>query len=269
MKSLKNHLSVILSLFVLFFSVEFSITLHKVIENQSKRLISNYSIVVVSNRRLKIDDLKSKVKEIASLKAISSKNILDRLKNDMSSKNLALLKIALPYFYSAKLSELPSKARLNSIKKILLSQKKITKVEVFTKTYQNIFQIFQILQIVTYIFSVIIVLISILLLFKQIRIWILEHEEKIKIMGYFGATYWMKSTFLYKMVFVDSILSSIFITLIFVFLPKSRYIQDRLSALDIVLPQFEILKNGGILILFSLLFSMLIVTIVSRKMSRT
>ncbi len=268
MKSLKNHLSVILSLFVLFFSVEFSVTLHKVIENQNQRLISNYSIVIVSNRRLTLSDLKSNVKEIDSLKAISSKNILDRLKNDMSSKNLALLKIALPYFYSAKLNSLPSKSRLNAIKKILKSQKQITKVEVFTKTYQNIFQIFQMLQIVTYIFSVIIVLISILLLFKQIRIWILEHEEKIKIMGYFGATYWMKSTFLYRLVLIDSIISSIFILLIFILLPKNLYVQDKLSALDIVLPQFQIFNNGGILFISSLIFSMLVVTIVSRKMSR-
>jgi cell division transport system permease protein len=267
MKSLKNHLSVILSLFVLFFSVEFSLVLHKVMENQSKKLISNYSIVVVSNKRLELNDLQSKVKEIVSLKAISSKNILDRLKNDMSSKNLALLKIALPYFYSAKLNVMPSKQRLLNIKKILKSQKQITKVEVFTKTYQNIFQIFQILQIVTYIFSVIIVLIAALLLFKQIRIWILEHEEKIKIMGYFGATYWMKSTFLYRLVIIDSLISSALVLLIFVYMPKNSMIQEKLDSLDVVLPSFNILRDGGILFAISLIFSMLMVTLVSKKMS--
>ncbi|MCF6173501.1 MAG: ABC transporter permease [Campylobacteraceae bacterium] len=267
MKSLKNHLSVILSLFVLFFSVEFSLALHKIIQNQNRKLISNYSIVLVSNKKLTLHDLQLKIKEIDTLVPISSKNILDRLKNDMSSKNLALLQIALPYFYSAKLSILPNKSRLQEIKKTLLKQKQITKVEVFTKTYQSIFQIFQILQIVTYIFSVIIVAISVLLLFKQIRIWILEHEEKIKIMGYFGATYWMKSTFLYKLVFIDSILSSILVTLIFIILPKNTYIQEQLSALNVVLPQFYILKDGGMLFISSLVFSMLIVTIVSRKMS--
>jgi cell division transport system permease protein len=268
MKSLKNHLSVILSLFVLFFSVEFSLTLHKVIDNQSKKLISNYSIVIVSNKRLKLSDLQFKAKEINSLKAISSKNILDRLRNDMSSQNLALLKIALPYFYSIKLNILPSKERLIKIKKILKSQKEITKVEVFTKTYQNIFQIFQILQIVTYAFSAIIVVISILLLFKQIRIWILEHEEKIQIMGYFGATFWMKSTFLYKLVLIDSVLSSFLVLLVFIFLPKNIFIQDQLNSLDIILPQFDIIKDGSILFGVSLIFSMLIVTLVSRKMSR-
>ncbi len=267
MKSLKNHLSVIMSLFVLFFSVEFSLVLHKVIENQSKKLISNYSIVVVSNRNLKLNDLQSKVKEITSLKEISSKHILDRLKNDMSSKNLALLKIALPYFYSAKLNILPSKHRLLKIKKILKSQKQITKVEVFIKTYQNIFQIFQILQIVTYIFSIIIVLITVLLLFKQIRIWILEHEEKIQIMGYFGATYWMKSTFLYKLVVIDSIISSAFVLLIFMFISKSNFIQEKLNALDVTIPQFDILRDGSTLFTISLFFSIFMVTLVSRKMS--
>ncbi len=267
MRSLKNHLSVILSLFVLLFSVQFSIVMHKIIENQNQKLVSNYSIVLVSNKKLELNDLKNKVKEIDSLSLISPKKILDRLKNDMSSKNLSLLQVALPYFYSVKLNILPEKMRLNEIKDTLLSLKSISKVEIFTKTYENIFQIFQILQIITYIFSGIIIIISVLLLFKQIRIWILEHEEKIQIMGYFGASFWMKSTFLYKLVFIDSLISSSLVLLFFIFLQKNSEIKSQLGDLDVTLPYFDIIKDGGILFLISLAFSLLIVTLVSRKMS--
>ncbi|MDX1809044.1 MAG: ABC transporter permease [Sulfurospirillaceae bacterium] len=267
MKSLKNHISVILSLFVLLLSVESSIIIHKVINNQHEKLITSYSIVVVSNKELSVVDLKDKAKEIDSIEPISSQKILDKLKNDMSSDNLALLEVALPHFYSVKLNILPSKERLEQIKSTLLSLKPISRVEIFSKTYENIFQIFQILQIITYVFSAIIVVISLLLLFKQIRIWILEHEEKIQIMGYFGATFWMKSAFLYKLVFIDSLISSTLVVLLFAILQNNSFILSQLSSLGVNLPDLPILNDGVTLFAISLTFSLFIVTFVSKKMS--
>lgn len=267
MKSLKNHVSVILSLFVLLLSVESSIIIHKVIQNQNKKLISSYSIVVVSSQELSLEDLRAKAHEIDALIPISSQKILDKLKNDMSSDNLALLEVALPHFYSVKLNVLPNKARLERIKNILSSLQQVSKVEIFSKTYENIFQILQILQIITYVFSAIIVVISILLLFKQIRIWILEHEEKIQIMGYFGASFWMKSAFLYKLVFIDSFISSCLVVLFFKVLQNNSFIISKLDSLGVDFPDFPILNDGGILFATSLIFSVFIVTFVSKKMS--
>ncbi|WP_331774043.1 FtsX-like permease family protein [Sulfurospirillum sp. 1612] len=267
MKSLKNHISVILSLFVLLLSVESSIVIDKIIKGQDKKMLSSYSIVVVSNKTLQLDDIQKQVSEVASISTISSEKILDKLKNDMTADNLALLKIALPHFYSLKLNVLPTKDRLERIKKVLLSSKSISKVEVFSKTYENIFQVLRILQLITYAFSGIIILISILLLFKQIRIWILEHEEKMQIMSYFGATFWMKSAFLYKLVLIDSLISSVFVVGCFELLQRSTTVRLQLSMLDIDFPSFSMLHDGGLLFAISLVFSLVIVTFVSMKMS--
>ncbi len=269
MKSLKNHISVILSLFILLFSLQFSIVMHKIMLEQNRKLIDNYSIIVVSQTKLKTEDLKKDIREISGLSIISPKKIVDKLKNSMTSSNLATLKIALPYFYSVKLNKFPNQKRLKEIKKLLLSSKTITRVETFVKTYENIYQILQILQIITFSFSAIIAFMSLLLLFKQIRIWILEHEEKIKIMGYFGANYWLKSAFLYKLVFIDSLVSTFFVSAIFVYLSTSATIQEKLSSLNTVFPPYDIATDTGMLFGVSLLLSLFIVVIVSKKLNKS
>ncbi|MFK5881117.1 MAG: ABC transporter permease [Sulfurospirillum sp.] len=268
MKSLKNHISVILTLFVLLFSVQFSIEMYKVIEEQNQKLIENYSIVVVSQKRLKIENIHDAIKDIDSIFPISTKKIIDKLKNSMTPENLSMLKIALPYFYTLKLNTLPDKNRLEKIKHTLMSVKSISRVEIFTKTYEGIYRILQILQFFTYIFNAIIFFMSILLLFKHIKIWILEHEEKIKIMGYFGASYWIKSAFLYRLVFIDSLVSTMFVGLLFFYFSNSLYIENKLSILNISLPKFSIVYDAGVLFAIALSLSLVIVTIVSRKMSR-
>ncbi len=268
MKYLKNHVSVILTLFILLFSVQFSIEMYKVIEDQNQKLIDNYSIVIVSQKRQNIENLRKVTRDIVSISPISTKTIIDKLKSSMTPENLSMLKIALPYFYNLKLNILPDKIRLDKIKSSLLSMGSITKVEIFTKTYNSVFRVLQILQFLTYIFNAIIFFMSILLLFKQIKIWILEHEEKIKIMGYFGASYWIKSAFLYRLVFIDSLISTVSVGLLFFYLSKSYYIKDKLSVLNISFPDFSILYDVSTLFFIALSLSLVIVTIVSRKMSR-
>jgi len=268
MRSLKNHISVILSLFILLFSVQFSTVIYKIIQDQNQKLIQNYSIVLVSNKKINALYLQKIVKEVNLVSKISPKKIVNKLKNSMSSENLSILKISLPYFYSITLNTLPSKERLNEIKSQLLALKQVTRVEIFTKTYESIYQILQILQLITYIFTTIIALMSILLLFKQIRIWVLEHEEKIKIMGYFGANYWTKSAFLYKLVLIDSFISTLFVSIIFIYLPKSLFVQGKLDALNINIPKFNVVYDVGTLFGISLLLSLFIVAVVSRQMSK-
>ncbi len=268
MKSLRNHIPVILTLFVLLFSIQFSMEIYKIIQEQNSKLKENYSIVLVSQNRLKIENLQKVVNDIQSIEIIKPKKILDKLKNSMSPESLTMLKIALPYFYSAKLNKLPTKSRLKKIKNSLLSIKGISRVEIFSKTYDSIYQILKILQFITYAFNIIIFFMSALLLFKQIKIWILEHEEKIKIMGYFGANYWIKSGFLYKIVLIDSMVAVFLVGVLFNFISISKYVKDTLLPLGISFPNFTLVHDLGILFLVALISSLFIVAVVSRKMDK-
>ncbi len=268
MKSLKNHLSVIFPLFVLLFSLQFSFLTDKIVKDYSQKLTQDYSIVVVAPKKLSKAVVQSRVNGIKSIEEISSKKILDRLKGNISSKNIALLKIALPKFYSLKLKSFPSITEIERIKQKLLKSGLVSKVETFSKTHDKIYRMFESLKNIAFITSVFIVIISVLLMFKQMKIWLLEHRERMSIMTLFGASSWMKSAVLYRLVIVDSFISTFLVGITFVILPQLTKINEFSKTMDVVIPKFDLIKDTGILLGISLLFSLFIVSIVIKKMNK-
>lgn len=268
MKSINSHLSIILSVFVMLFSFQFTHFVTAVVDAYASKIVNDYSIIVVSSTELKEETLKEQIVEIRSLSEISSKKILDRLKNDMSSKNLSLLQVALPKFYSLKLENLPTKKRMEEIKQKLLSNSSITRIETFAKTHEKIFKMFELLQYMVIIFSSFIALIAILLIFKQVRIWTYEHNRRMSIMTLFGASFFMKSAMLYRMTLVDSLISAFLVCGVYSVTPHIKLIQDIASELEIVIPEFDFIYEGLPLIGAAILFAILSVSLVSRKIGR-
>ena len=268
MKSLKNHLSVIVSLFVLLFSLQFTFLTNKIVENYSKKLTQDYSIVVVAPKLLSKAVVKSRVNGIKSIEEISSKKILDRLKGNISSKNISLLKIALPKFYSMKLESFPSIKEIERIKSKLLKSGLVTRVETFSKTHNKIYRMFQALKNTASVFSVFILIISVLLMFKQMKIWLLEHRERMAIMTLFGAPFWMKSAVLYRLVIVDSLISTALVATTFIVFPSIEKVKGFAQNMNIIIPEFDLLKDTGVLLGVAVIFSLFIVSIVIRKMNK-
>lgn len=268
MKSLKNHISVIVPLFVLLFSLQFTLLADKIVENYSNKLTQNYTIVVVTPKILSQALIKSRVDGIKSIEEISSKKILDRLKGNLSSKNISLLKIALPKFYSIKLISFPSEKEIERIENDLLKSGLVTKVETFSKTHNKVYNMFQALKNTAFLFSIFILVISVLLMFKQMNIWLLEHRERMAVMTLFGAPFWMKSAVLYRLVVVDSFISTAFVATLFYLFPKIDRVDLFAQQMGIQIPEFSLLKDTGMLLLVSIVFSLTIVSLVIRKMNR-
>lgn len=268
MKSLKSHISVILPLFVLLFSLQFTLLTNKIVQEYSKKLTQDYSIVVVAPKPLSTAVVKSKISGIQSIEEISSKKILNRLKGNISSKNISLLKIALPKFYSIKLESFPSAEEIERIEEKLLKSGLATKVETFSQTHNRVYGMFHALKTTALLFLIFIFVISILLMFKQMRIWILEHRERMSIMTLFGATSWMKSAPLYRLTIIDSFISTALVVIAYLIFPKLEFIDIFARSMDIVIPEFDIVKDTIILLGISLVFSLFIVFAVIRKMSR-
>jgi len=268
MKSINSHLSIIISVFVLLFSFQFTNLVKKVVDEYAIKIVNDYAIVVVASTELKEESFKKEIPEIYAIEEISSKRILDRLKNDMSSKNLGLLQAALPKFYSLKLEKLPGGKKLESIKQKLLAHSSITRVETFIKTHEKVFKMFLLLQGMVYIFAVFIGCIAILLIFKQVRIWTYEHSRRMSIMSLFGASFFMKSAMLYRMTLVDSLLSALLVCGLYMGAPKLQIVQDFATEFDIAIPLFDIVKEGGTLMGMAFVFAFLTVTLVSRKTVR-
>ena len=268
MKSINSHLSIILSVFVMLFSFQFTHFIKAVVDEYAAKLANDYSIIVVSSTELKQESLKEQIVEVRSLSEISSKKILDRLKNDMSSKNLSLLQVALPKFYTLKVDNLPTKKRMEEIKQKLMSNSSITRIETFAKTHDKIFKMFELLQYMVVVFTSFIAIIAMLLIFKQVRIWTYEHNRRMSIMTLFGASFFMKSAMLYRMTLVDSFISALLVCGIYSAIPHIKVVQDIATELEIVIPEFDFLYEGFPLIGASIVFAILSVSLVARKIGR-
>jgi cell division transport system permease protein len=260
MKSIKNHLSFIIPLFILLFSVQFSFMLDRGVKAYEGKLADEYSIVVVSSKPLDEAETKQKIPQVASLAEIKKDKYLDKLKNDMSKADLVYLKATLPKFYSIKLSTLPSKGMLEDITSRLKQLKNVQKVEMFQKTFNKFHQFLKLTKSASYIFTIFIFIIAFLLIIKQMEIWSLQHKQRMYIMGLFGAPYWMKSASLYKSVVIDAIVSAILVGVTFLLLPKFVDLAKLKENLGIDLQNFHFLGDTALLLLLSLVISIISVT---------
>ncbi len=157
---------------------------------------------------------------------------------------------------------------MEEIKQKLLANSSITRIETFAKTHDKIFKMFELLQYMVIIFTSFIAIIAILLIFKQVRIWTYEHNRRMAIMTLFGASFFMKSAMLYRMTLVDSLISAFFVCGIYSAAPHLSIIQELAEDLEIVIPPFDFIYEGLPLIGAAVLFSILSVSLVSRKIGR-
>ena len=185
MNSLKNHLSLIIPLVALLFAVESILLVNRTLNDYESKLGKNYAIILASKKELSLESLRNKIAEAQMLSPIDAEIVLERLKNNVTQANLSLLQQSLPYFYSLTLNTYPSDARLIAIQKALESFEEIMRIETFTKSHNQIYQLLLIINGSIMIFSSLIALISLLLMFKQIEIWKFQHIERMEIMTFF------------------------------------------------------------------------------------
>ncbi|MFV0482332.1 MAG: cell division protein FtsX [Campylobacteraceae bacterium] len=265
MKSFKNHFSVIFSLFVLLFSFEAVNIVNKVINNYEENLVDDYSIVVVSSKDLDTDALKRSVSLISSIEEIDSSNVISRLESNLPTQSIALLKTSMPKFYTVKLEKFPSSKMADDLKNSLLKYEDITKVELFSKTHDKIYKVLQLLHVMVIMLSFLIAIVSLLLIFKQMRIWIYEHQNRIDIMTLFGAPFLTKSAVLYKLAIIDSFLATLITLILFSFIHSYTPLLDLLSNINVTLSGYDFIERGIVLLGISLLFSIVTTTFVVMK----
>lgn len=265
MKSIKNHISFIIPLFILLFSIQFSFMLDRSVKAYEEKVANEYAIVVVSANPIDEAEIKDKIPQISTLNEIKKDRYIDKLRDDMSKADLVYLKATLPKFYSLKLTKLPSKEELQAISEKIKMFPKIEKVEVFKKTFNKFHQFLKLSKSASYIFTIFISLIAFLLIIKQMEIWSLQHKQRMYIMGLFGAPYWMKSASLYKSVVIDAVISAILVGIVFTLLPRFVDFAKLRTTLGIDLENFSFAGDTIILILISLAISIISVTTIILK----
>jgi len=269
MKSLKNHLSFIIPLFILLFSIQFATMLERGIKKYEAHLTGEYTIVCVSKLPLEQKVLKKIIPSIKSVKEIKKDKYIEKLKSDISKADLVYLRANLPKFYTLKLNSLPDKAALKNISEELLKIKGITKVETFKKTFNKFHQFLKMSKMASVFFTIFIFIISFMLIVKQMEIWTLEHHRRMYIMGLFGAAFWMKSASLYKSVIIDALISAVLVAIVFLMLPNIANLNAIKTDLGIDLNNFNFIGDLSKLIIISLLISVVSVTTIILKQKNT
>jgi len=265
MKSLKNHLSFIIPLFVLLFAIQFSTMLERGIKKYEAHLTGEYTIVVVSKLPQDEKLVRKFIPQVKSLIEIEKQRYIEKLKSDITKADLVYLKANLPKFYTIKLTSLPDEKTLKKISAKLMKIKGITKVETFKKTFNKFHQFLKMSKMASMFFTIFIFLISLMLIIKQIQIWSLEHNRRMYIMGLFGAPFWMKSASLYKSVIIDALIAAVLVAIAFLLLPNIANLTAIKNDLGIDLSNFNFLGDLFKLVLIALLISVLSVTTIIVK----
>ncbi|MCH9813865.1 MAG: hypothetical protein K0U47_07960 [Epsilonproteobacteria bacterium] len=265
MKSLKNHLSFIIPLFVLLLSIQFATMLDRGVKEYEAHLTGEYTIVAVSTLALDIKSVQSVVPSLKSLSEIKKDKYIEKLKQDISKADLVYLRAKLPKFYTLKLTSLPDEATLKRIAEKLKGIKGITKVETFKKTFNKFHQFLKMSKTASIFFTVFIFIISFMLIVKQMEIWTLEHHRRMYIMGLFGAPFWMKSASLYKSVVIDALIAAVLVAIAFLVLPNFADLASIKSNLGIDLSNFNFFSDLLKLMVISLLISIVSVTTIILK----
>jgi len=263
MKSFKNHLSLVIALLSILFSLQVFTIVDRSISAYKENLAKNYSLVVVSQKRLeqkKILDANPLLKEFNEL---SPDNVIKKLNSGFSEKNMELLKLTLPKFYKVTLKQYPTPDEIEDITKTLLKTDSIVKVESFSKTHDTTYKMLLLFKTVITVFSFTVIVVTILLIFKELRIWQFKHNERMSIMGLFGAPVWLRSAVLFRLAIVDAFVATALGFIVFSYIASSSWVQEQFTNIGITIVVFDPLLDTfimlGVAFVLSILLAMFIV----------
>jgi len=263
MKSIKNHLSLVIALLSILFSLQVFIIVDRSIDSYKENLATTYSVVVVSNKRLDDKAIIGSNKIISEVSALTPDGVIERLNTGMTKKNMELLKLTLPKFYKIKLTHYPTPKEIESLTKNLLKNRSITKVENFSHNHDTTYKLLLLFKTVISVFSVSMSVVTILLIFKELKIWQFKHNERMSIMGLFGAPTWLRSAVLFRLSIVDALIASALAFGLFAYISSSAWVLEQFNYIGIKIvifdPLYDFLLLLGVSVFLSIMLASMIV----------
>jgi len=268
MRSLKNHISLIIPLFAILFAMEFYLIIDRVIKQYESRLSDDYSIVVVSNEALELERLKKRVPKTANIEEINASVVIERLKKEGMQIDFKQLEQFMPKFYRVRLESFPTTDELAELKKRYQKIKGVERVETFVRSHEQIYRFLLFVKRISKLFLAIIFVTSVMLVFKQIEVWILEHQERMYIMALFGAPLWMRTAMLIKLSVIDTIISALLVYGIYYYLITSGLFSQLLGIESPGVDPKQLLYDMWLLMAAGLAISLVNIIIVSSRQQR-
>ncbi|SFV51827.1 Cell division protein FtsX [hydrothermal vent metagenome] len=243
MQSIKNHLSLILALVSILFAMQTLIVTNRAMDAYEQSLKNSYSLVVVSDKKLSHKQIKRASDLIAKSEEISVDDAIKKIDSSISKKNMELLKVTLPHFYRILLVRYPSPSQIEQLKTSLARVDGVKKIEDFKATHDITFKLLMLFKTVVTIFSFVVFIVTSLLIAKELRIWQYKHNERMNIMGLFGAPKWLSSAVLFRLAIIDAFLSTIIIFIVFSYIANSHWLLGKLESIGIDIVVFDMLRD--------------------------
>lgn len=263
MKSVKNHLSLVVALLSILFSMQVFFIVERSIDAYKVNLSNNYSIIAVSKKELSSSDFIGINKIISKADELSPDSVVKRLTSDMKSTNVELLKLTLPKFYKLSLAYYPTPQEVKQLRSDLLKNGSITKVEDFSHTHDTTYKLLLLFKKVVALFAIVVLVVTVLLIFKELRIWQYKHNERMTIMGLFGAALWLRSAVLFRLAIVDALIASFIAFGVFMYLSSSPWVVEQFGNIGINVIVFNPIDDFivilGVAVTISILLASLIV----------
>ena len=262
MKSFKNHLSLILALFTILFTIQIFVAVERAIDSYESELAKNYSLIVIAHSKITQKQFKEVHPIIAESELISVDEVLKKLTSNMKQKNIDLLKITLPKFYKIHLKNYPSPTQIKSLNQRLEKLPAVTKVESFSQTHDTLYNLLILFKYVVMILAFSVFIVTSLLILKEMRIWQFQHMERMNIMALFGAPVWLRSAVLFRLAIVDAIIASALVIGTFIAIDSKEWIHEKLQSVNISIDIFLPIADGGVLVQVALAVSILLATMI-------
>ena len=262
MKSVKNHLSLIIALFSIVFTMQIYIVIERTVSAYEKDLNSNYSIVVVTKKSVDPQTLVSMSPTILSAEELSTQKVLENLQSQMKQRHIDLLKLSLPHFYSLHLNHYPTPQEIVSLRKRLEKNSDITRIEDFAKSHDTIYKLLLLYKSISMFFAIGIFAVTSLLIIKEMRIWQFQHNERMSIMAMFGAPVWMRSAVLFRLAIVDAIIASILAVATFGYADFIQIGSEQLHELGIDVLVFNMVNDSLLIFGVALSLSIILATLI-------
>ncbi len=262
MKSIKNHISLVIALLSILFSLQVFVIVDRSIESYKKNLANNYSVVVVSQKRLNSVDIISDNRIIEDISELEPDSIIEKLNTGITKKNIELLKLTLPKFYKITLSHYPTPDEIKKLTKNLLNNKLISKVENFSHSHDTTYKLLLLFKSVITVFGITVLVVTTLLIFKEMRIWQFKHNERMSIMGLFGAPTWLRSAVLFRLSIVDALIASILAFVLFSYMSSNAWVLTQFDYIGIRIVLFDPLYDFLILLSVAMFLSIMLATLI-------
>ncbi len=262
MKSFKNHLSLIMAIVTILFSLQIFTITDRSIAAYELNLKEDYSIVVVSEKKITPKTFKAIHHLIKSSETIAADHVLKKIQLQMKQTNIELLKIALPKFYRIHLSKFPSPKQIDAITSLIKEHPGVTRVESFASSHNTTYKLLILFKQVVLVLALFIFVVTSLLMLKEMRIWQFQHTERMSIMALFGAPVWLRSAVLFRLALVDALIATFLACFAFIAILKYGWIEAELDIIGINVIVFDLFSDGLPMLILALSLSISLATMI-------